>query len=165
MKNIILLILLFPTFLFAQDCKFQTNETDPYTKKVVKITKQEILRSEITSAILVQGVSDDVNIAFNFYIMYPNIFSFSKGDNILFLDENEKVYTFEIQSDGMADASVTRMGTFWSANILTRFKDDFSELDNLIVRNVRVETSDSFIEFEIKQKRGDAIEQVFNCIK
>ncbi|WP_026914211.1 hypothetical protein [Christiangramia portivictoriae] len=165
MNRILLFILLIPSYLIAQDCKYETNEKDPYTKKAVKITKKQNLKSGLSSAILVQGITDGNHIAFNFHIMNSGIFSYSKGDNIMFLDEKENVYTFEIQSEGIADGSNTSMGTYWTANILTRYIGEFSDLQNLVVKHARIETRDSFIEFDIKKKRGDAIQNVLNCIK
>ena len=104
MKNqLIVLLTLFSFSVFAQNCKYEKNEIDKFTKKKVVVTKSEKVFTSLNTSGFYTVKQEDENFFIEFdYLVQTSFSGTSKAetnitikekDQLMFLLENDEVIT------------------------------------------------------------------------
>ena len=159
MKHLYLMTLLITsTFVFSQDCKYQRNEVDEFTKNKIIETKFEWLGEQ--TGYTLKKINNTQILAM--YLESFNVFSIKDGAKIMFLTEKEDPITlifpkYEISKRGKSSEF------YISENIILSNKE-YERLQNETISKVRFYTTDGYIEKNVKEKRASKFRDQLKCI-
>jgi hypothetical protein len=169
MKKIILILLLLPIFGFAQDCKFEKNEIDPFTKGKFVRTKSKPIVSIFSPTQNIRFQFEFNKSAFiNVFVQFSNHkkFNINSGHKFQLLLNDQSVITMIINTDAEADRNPGLM-----LGPMTDFKfkvettlDELTRVRDIGIIKIRLETTEDEKDFDVKnQKNKENIKEMLNC--
>lgn len=170
-SSILLFMLLAGLTINAQNCKYAKNEVDKFTNKTILETKQDALGISgmglgFTSGYSFYKSDDDKYIKFHFTTT-GSLFAIREGDNVMMKLENGEVLSLKFSESVIADSSYNSMlkTTIHSLKTLVKLTDDDIETfkNNKIV-DIRIYTTDGYIDDDVKEKRAVKFQQLLKCI-
>lgn len=169
-KNTFLILVLFSTFIYGQDCKYKRNEVDEFTKDKILETKPELFTISgmglgFSTSYSLLKINDQKFIKFN--VTSPSIFTLQKGSEIMFKVEAENpiILTFpeSIVANGSYNTSLK--STHWGGSIVIPINDiNYQRLLNEKITKLRVYTANGFIDDDISEKRDKKFKALLTCI-
>ena len=169
MKKIMLLLLLITSIGYSQDCKFEKNEFDAFTKsKFIKTQDRNIVDAfaygKNVSMQFVFNKNPYINIEFGFKGIKK--FKVNPENNVSFLLTNDEVITFNIGIEMFPDIDP---GLGMGPNTKYKFalqisKDDLIRIKKIGISKIRLENSEEAQDFDvINQKKIDKLNLVLDC--
>ena len=163
MKKLLLILLCFPMIGFGQKCKYQKNETDKFTKSEIKITKEKILWKNPmggnTLSFYVSSVDKEKFITIRY--SQGSVFTVKSGESLTLLLENDESVSLITDNSVVSDYS----GSSWFAYTTYSIpKNSISLLSQYNVTDIRIQTSDGYIDKEVKGKKQSRINEHLKCI-
>lgn len=172
MKKITLAIILFTSFSsFSQKCKYVKNEVDKFTNKTILETKLDALGVSgmgmgFTSGYSFYKSNNDRFIKFVFTTT-GSVFAISKGEGVMFKLENGDVVTLHFLESVVSDVSYIS-GLNTSAKKITTLVPlsdlEVEKLNKSLITDIRVYTTDGYIDDEVKKKRAVKFQELLKCI-
>lgn len=169
MKKITLLfIILITTCSFGQNCKFEKNEIDEFTKsKVVKVKGSILFKTSLVTGMYFQisKINDQKFITFIFSSNNP--FSVIKGDEIMLKTKDDKVIKMSYNESKVSESSnIPTIGLMFSSKITIILNDELiHQLKNSEIIKARFYTRDSYFEEDVKKKNQSNISNDIKCIE
>ena len=163
MKKLLLILLCLPMIGFGQSCKYQKNEIDKFTKKEIKITKEKILWKNPmggnTLSFYLSSVSDKKSITIRY--SKGSIFTIKNGNSLALLLENGEALNLQTPISVVS----TYSGSNWYAYANYSLSENAISLLNAHnLTDVRIITTNSFIDKTIKGKKQARIIENLKCI-
>lgn len=158
-KNICLILLLTSSLFYSQDCKYQRNEVDQFTKNKVVETKFEWLAEQTGYSLL---KVDSVKFL-KLYVESFKVFSIKDGAKLMFLTDKEEPITIVFPK-----YDISKRGTsseFYISETITLSDEDFKRFQNEKITKVRYYTTEGYIEKNIKEKRANKFRESLKCIE
>ena len=159
MKKIALLLLFIPIIGFSQDCKFEKNEIDPFSKT-------KVVHSKMRAIVDVLGRSVYFQFQFN-KIPYINVeFSFGAyakdavlipENKVLFLLNNDDVINFTVGENIQPKASPFMNNYLYKFNI--KFETSIADVEKIKtigIKSIRLETKEKEYDFNVSNKKDIA---------
>ena len=149
---------------FGQKCKYQKNETDKFTKSEIKITKEKILWKNPmggnTLSFYVSSVDKEKFITIRY--SQGSVFTVKSGASLTLLLENAESVSLSTKSSIVAEF----VGSIWYAYTTYSIQENsISLLSQYNVTDIRLETSDGYIDKPIKRKNQSRITEHLRCIE
>lgn len=169
MKKLLLKLALISCLnLFAQNCKYEINEVDEFTKKTILETKEQTLSRSFNFYTAFSFKKIDDKKFLKLFISSTSIFSIRENHEIIFItDGDNSVILKFIQSKvsrGKYDSN-SRI-TIWSETFYLPIDEEtFQRLSNENILKLRVYTSDGYIDDEVKEKHAKKFKEQIICIK
>ena len=176
MKKLFLLTLvmcLISSIGFSQ--KIITNHIDKFTNnKVIETSFEKIATDNrnVYKGMLLKSISISFNYLNNIDILHIKwnsniILSIDKDSEIIFLDNNGNKYIFKTIDYCIAGIGNGSIGFIGSAlyGLDIRLIGDFSVLENIIVTDLRIYTTDGFCDFKIDKKSPETISNLYKLYK
>ena len=175
-KSLIMLALIVLTSgAFAQ--KIKTNEVDKFTKKKVIETSFEKIVSDNSVLGSTGGrLMKNIWIAFrqvgdNEYLRLKwctnNVIALSENADVIFLDNEGNTYTFKntgFTAAGQGEGTVGMYGSaLYGLNIY--LTGDCSLLENKNITDMRINTTEGYIDFKIDKKSFEVISMTYQVFK
>lgn len=163
MKKIILLLLVVNN-IFAQECKFERNEIDAFSKQKVVETKPKAIVDVFspTQSVLLQFLHDKENyITTTFDIVNYQTFIVRSEDNVLFLLNNDEVITFNTD-ETIGDHN---QGVIVTTRYKMKYKislEEINKIRNIGIKKIRLENSKKTKDFDVSSK--NKIEKLNNTV-
>lgn len=165
MKKLLLLLIALAPIVGSAQCRFSTEEVDKFTGKEVLITRNARLVSKMSNTLLFRATRIDGRHIFVFEVDGREIQSFRKGDKVHLLDNEGESYEFTILQDVLSEGRSTGgYGNLWNADLQMTYNGDLSDLEDLKITDVRIETSDAFLDFSIKKRNAKKISETIKCV-
>ena len=174
MKKLFLIVVLCVLSISANAQKIKVNEVDKFTKKQVIETSFE----KIVSDKSVLGSSGGrlmkniwIKVGDNEYLRLKwctnNVLALSKNADVILLDDKGNTYTFQNTEFTVAGEGEGTVGAFGSAlyglNIYMR--GDCSALEDKVITDMRINTTDGYIDFELNKKAAATISKTYKVFK
>jgi hypothetical protein len=162
-----IIIFFISIFGYSQDCKYDKNEIDSFSKDTILETKLTRLgKMHLLNYVDVFTRSKNKSQAIGFYIHIAPIFSISKGDKFILLDDKGETYSFLINdykiSDSRYDSSL-KMYFHTMQIIFPLFNESKDFFKNKNIIKVRLETSKENFDFDVKEKDLKKVIQFIKC--
>jgi len=175
-KSLIMLALIVLTSgAFAQ--KIKTNEVDKFTKKKVIETSFEKIVSDNSVLGSTGGrLMKNIWIAFrqvgdNEYLRLKwctnNVIALSENADVIFLDNEGNTYTFKNTGFTVAGQGEGTVGMYGSAlyGLNIYLTGDCSLLENKNITDMRINTTEGYIDFKIDKKSFEVISMTYQVFK
>ncbi|KKN74653.1 hypothetical protein LCGC14_0388550 [marine sediment metagenome] len=157
-----LLVLLFPTLLFAQDCKYKRNEVDKFTKTKVIQTKGVKVLYGLTDYTLISGLVLNEYKYLRVSLSTHTLTSFRKNSKFMLMFESDSVITVT----AIANSKASHAGDMWFTHVnylITKEQLDYLSSNKIVT--IRLYSSDGYIEDNIKNKRALSLQKDLKCIQ
>lgn len=177
-KNTILIFLVLTSFMTTHAQKIKKNEVDKFTKESIIETSFEkivsdnnamnkmmgsssgLLHKNIWVAFLKKGDSEYLRLKWS----CNDIVALSDDSDIIFLDSDGNTYTFNNTGFTLSGAGEAATGFVGSAiyglNIYAI--GDLSEMKNKTMTDLRIHTTDGYIDFKINKKGAEKLLKTYN---
>ena len=168
MKYILFLIMISSLSVAAQDCKFKKNEVDEFTKQKVLETKQETLSKSGTfySAITAKKINDQRIL--EVYFSSLSLFSLYEGKTLMLLTDKGDVIELKFPESKVSDRlynSAAKTTTWFQTQYFPLNDDTYRKLLSSKINKVRVNSSDGYIDSEVKDKWWKKDQELLKCIE
>lgn len=170
MKKVIIFFgLLITIFGYGQDCKYDKNEIDQFSKDTILETKFTRLgKMAVQNYVDIFTRSTNKNKQIGFYIHIAPLFSVTTENKIVLLDDKGETYSLKINDYKISDS---RYDTFLKMYFhtmqiifpLTSESIDFFKNKNII--KIRLETSKQNFDFDVKGKDLKKVIDAIKCIE
>lgn len=161
----ILIFLLLPIFCIGQECRYEKNEIDKFTKSKILKTKWTGLWSTLRSGLAFKALRINDTKYLELCYSASSIYSINEGSELMFLMNNDSVVKLIADESKIADPHTSSYGTTWSIAVDYYLPEsDYKVLLNGIVKTIRFYTPDGYIEKEIKMKRSKNLNKILKCI-
>jgi hypothetical protein len=163
MKKLLLMLLLVPVLIYGQDCRYEQNDVDKFTKKTVIITKPEIVWKD---AMMGYSLSFKVKKIDDQYIIWmryssPGSFIIEKYSKLMLLTKNQE--TFELNAFETVIPKSYSNGSYVEVDYLIS-KETYEKLKNSIITDVRLYTSEGYIDKKLKENKQGILPDLLRCI-
>jgi len=170
MKKLLLLIaLLSISFSYGQKCKYDIDKVDLFTKDTILETKTTRF-GKIRTLNYVDAYARSINSNkyIGLYFHVAELFSVSKGDKVILLDDKGETVSLLINDYKVADSrynSSLKM-FFHSTQLIFLLNDEVNSfIKNKNVTHLRLESTKSNFDFEIKEKDLNNVRSIIKCIE
>lgn len=172
---IMLAFILLTSGAFAQ--KIKTNDVDKFTKKQVVETSFEKIVSDNSMLGSTGGrLMKNIWIAFrkvgeNEYLRLKwctnNVIALSENADVIFLDGDGNTYTFKNTGFTVAGQGEGTVGMYGSAlyGLNIYLTGDCSALENKNITDMRINTTDGYIDFKISKNSTETISKTYQVFK
>jgi hypothetical protein len=186
--KILLLLTLASTLSFGQNCKFEKNEIDKFTKKKVVVTKSEKVFATLNTSGFYTVKQDGDNYYIEFDYLVQTSFSgtsnaekniaIKQNDQLMFLLENDEVVTLTsaktVQTQ-MKPNMATQLVN-WELNDVSYpvTKEQLSTLQSAKTKTLRIYRTigfdgqnigqQDFMDVDIKKGNQDDIQRLIQCV-
>lgn len=152
-------ILITSSLLYSQECKYDKNEVDEFTKNKILETKFEWLGNNFGYNF--KKINDSKFLRIE--IHHSKVFSIRDGSKLMFLTEKEEPITilfpkYEISKVSSASNYYVVQYLNLSEELLSRFKNEK-------ISKARIYTTDGYLEIDIKDKRSIKFKELLKCIE
>lgn len=164
MRKLVFVLLFLPVFSIAQNCKYERNDIDKFTKQKVIITESVIMWKNPMGGNSLSFKSKNIDDIYLLEMRYSmsNVFAIEKDSKLYFLttnDENIEVLAIESKvSDSYSTTSFCIVNYAISEEI--RVKLSIEQ-----IKSIRFYTTDGYIEHDIRSKKQTILNNIMNCIK
>ena len=162
----LIVFLLLSSVTFGQ-CDLKTDGVDEYTDKYVKLTKEKLLISKglgFNGGITASVKSIDGSIILLLNISDTNIFTLIRDHEIIFKSKENKLNIQYPETLIANPVSVSGI-TIW--NTVVYLPLDENEIDffkSFEIDGIRYYTDDGYVNNKIKNRRGDVIMNLLECV-
>lgn len=172
MKKIILLFMMLAGLTMnAQKCKYAKNEVDKFTNKTILETK--------TDAFGISGIGMGFSSSYSLYKSDDNkyikfmftttgsVFAISKGEGVMLKLQNGDVVTLDFLESVVSDIShnTAMKSSVKKITTLVPITDqNIEKFNNSLVTDIRVYTTDGYVDDEVKEKRAKIFQELLKCI-
>lgn len=177
MNKVFFIVVLCALSISANAQKIKVNEVDKFTKKQVIETSFEKIVSDKSMLGSTGGrLMKNIWIAFrkvgdSEYLRLKwctnNVLALATNADIIFLDDKGNTYTFQNTEFTVAGEGEGTVGAFGSAlyglNIYMR--GDCSALEDKVITDMRINTTDGYIDFELNKKAAATISKTYKVFK
>lgn len=177
MKKLFLIVVLCVLSISANAQKIKVNEVDKFTKKqVIETSFEKIVSDKSVLGSSGGRLMKNIWIAFrkvgdNEYLRLKwctnNVLALSKNADVILLDDKGNTYTFQNTEFTVAGEGEGTVGAFGSAlyglNIYMR--GDCSALEDKVITDMRINTTDGYIDFELNKKAAATISKTYKVFK
>ena len=168
MKNSILLILVViaSKFTYAQNCKYEKNETDNFTGKSIKMTSKSVVFADPfdpqnKSMFFRFNEVDSINFL-SVSNWYTSIISVKKMDNLMIKFTSGEILKLESLEYKVA----TPYSSKWHIDIdYSLTKENLKKIQENLISEVRIYTNSGYVDYVVKEKNASKIMSSSNCIK
>lgn len=166
MKKYLLLFLFVSLVGFSQDCKFEKNEIDPFSKTKVVNTKKRVIVDLISSSVVFQFLYNiEPFIKIEFTLSTSEETFVNTNNKVMFLLSNDEVLNFNINEEQ------TGKRKEYIGKYLTEFNftfpistDKLNKIKLLGIKKIRFETKDKTYDFDVKNQKDIAkINSIIDC--
>lgn len=178
MKKFLFVVMLCGLYaLSANAQKIKVNEVDKFTKKqVIETSFEKIVSDKSMLGSMGGRLMKNIWIAFrkvgdNEYLRLKwctnNVLALAANADIIFLDDKGNTYTFqntEFTVAGEGEGTVGAMGAaLYGLNIYMR--GDCSALEDKTITDMRINTTEGYIDFELNKKAATTISKTYKVFK
>lgn len=169
MKKIILLLFFIPIIGFSQDCKFEKNEIDPFTKsKSIKMQNRCIVDAfSYGKSVCFQFIyNNNPSIYLDFSFKGIKKFKINPENNVSLLLKNQEIITINIGLEILPDINE---GLGMGPNTEYKFPikvtyEDLNKIRKIGILKIRLENSEEAQDFEVtSQSKVDKINKILDC--
>ena len=189
MKNqLIVLLTLFSFSVFAQNCKYEKNEIDKFTKKKVVVTKSEKVFTSLNTSGFYTVKQEDENFFIEFdYLVQTSFSGTSKAetnitikekDQLMFLLENDEVITLVSSSTVQTQMKPNMASQLvnWELNdvVYPITLEQLKTLQSAKTKTLRIYRTigydaqnfgqQDYMDVDIKKASQDDIQKLINCL-
>lgn len=189
MKNqLIVLLTLFSFSVFAQNCKYEKNEFDKFTKKKVVVTKSEKVFTSLNTSGFYTVKQEDENFFIEFdYLVQTSFSGTSKAetniaikekDQLMFLLENDEVITLVSSSTVQTQMKPNMASQLvnWELNDVTYpiTLDQLKTLQSAKTKTLRIYRTigydaqnigqQEYMDVDLKKGDQDDIQMLIQCV-
>ncbi|MGG5506759.1 MULTISPECIES: hypothetical protein [unclassified Myroides] len=173
MKNIFLIIVILSSFIAnAQKCKYQRNEVDNFTKKTIIETKREIFTTSgmgLGFGTAYSLFKSDDNKFIRFYFSTTDKpFAIKEGDNIMIKFSDDDVMSLKFSKSDISNSSYIsqiKTSTYSLDALISITESDIRIFESKIITDIRVYTTDGYIDGEVNAKRAKKFQSILKCIE
>lgn len=170
MKKILLIFLILSISINLFSQKIKRSEIDKFTKQYVIETSFEKLSFDGFNA------SKNISVSFihqeNIDVLRVkwitnHVYSISKDNKILFMDNNNNIYNFFNISYVISERGAGSTGLSWSASQGLDFyiTGDFDELKEKEITRIRIYTTDGYMDFKISEKYSNKFQSLYKIFE
>ena len=150
---------------FKQDCKYERNEIDKFTKQTILETKYTALWMNIMYSMAFKAGKINNSKYLEMSYSTSSIYSINKGSELMFLMDNDSIIKLTAIESKVADYSTSKYGTIWYASVAyTLLESDYKMLLNGAIKSIRFYTPKGYIEKQIKKNRSKYLYTILKCI-
>ncbi|MCS7029597.1 MAG: hypothetical protein NZ519_12615 [Bacteroidia bacterium] len=164
MKLVTVFAVVFASFTFAQNCRYEKNEIDKFSKTPTRITRQQTLNTRGPQPYLyVKGKNVDGFIGIGLLIQerFPTRYSIKKGDELKIALVSGEIITLKcIKED---NGRRYYGGTEYYANYII-MPDELQKIINSKVDAIRIYHSEGYTSINIVPSRQLVIPNVLRCV-
>jgi hypothetical protein len=189
MKNQLIVLLTFFSFsVFAQNCKYEKNEIDKFTKKKVVVTKSEKVFTSLNTSGFYTVKQEDENFFIEFdYLVQTSFSGTSKAetniaikekDQLMFLLENDEVITLVSSSTVQTQMKPNMASQLvnWELNDVTYpiTLDQLKTLQSAKTKTLRIYRTigydaqnigqQEYMDVDLKKGDQDDIQMLIQCV-
>lgn len=163
MKRFLFLLLLLPVLVSAQNCKYERNEVDKFTKKQVLITQTEIAWKNPMggNSLTFKFKKIDWDVLLWMRYSMPSTFAIEKDSKLFLLTaegSNIELQAMESKvSSNNSQTSFIEMDYVVTPEILALIRSS-------LITDIRFYTTDGFIEHTLKENKRGVIASIASCI-
>lgn len=166
MKKIILLLLFVPFIGFAQDCKFEKNEIDPFSKTKVVNTKRRVIVDQLGQSVVFQflyNVEPSIKIIFSLGGSKEIIVT--TNNKTMFLLNNDDVLSFDVNEEQLGIIKPGLSFPFTELNFTFPISiDNLNKIKNIGIKKIRMEAKDKTYDFDVFSKKDVAkVNGIIDC--
>lgn len=177
MKKILLITLLSFSVNLAFSQKIKTNEIDKFTgAKIIETSFEKIVSDKNMLGSSGGRLMKNIWIAFRqvndlTYLRLKwctnDVLALSKDADIIFLDSNGDTYTFQNTDFTIAGAGEGTVGAWGSAlyGLNIYMTGDCSALNDKTITDMRIHTTDGYIDFKLDKKSSETISKTYKVFK
>ena len=161
----IILMMCFNFMAIGQDCKYERNEKDKFTGKVVRETKMapvyaNKLDPQSKSMFFIFLQVDSINYL-SVSKWYSDIISVSKGDKLMMIFQDGESVSLECLKYSIADSYSGK----WNINIDYYIpKEILKSLQTKNITDIRIYTTTGYFEESVLIKQSEKIKVLANCV-
>ncbi len=167
MKKILTLLLILGGSLmsFAQDCKYEVEELDKFTKEETKVTKHEVLWNHLVTgdnlSIKAKSVNGEKSLLFR--NSERDAFNIKVDSKAIFLFSDDETLTLDAEKD--AESIYQKADKRWVCNFSYKLSEEQAALlSKKTVTDIRIYTAEGHLEKAIKDERQGNIKSIMRCI-
>jgi len=171
MKKLGLILLLIGSWasIYGQDCKFNVDKVDDFTNHRILETKSKLLGKRglglYYNTYVVAKKIDSLR-AIIIGLNDGDIFTLREDSGVIFKFTNGETLNLTFRKTVIAEHTTINNITFWHATQFIPLTDsDFEKLTNNAVEKVRIQTTKSNEDFDVKEKDAKNLISILNCIK
>lgn len=166
MKKIILLLCFVPFIGFAQDCKFDKNEIDPFSKTKVVNTKRRVIVDQLGQSVVFQflyNVEPSIKIIFSLGGSKEIIVT--TNNKTMFLLNNDDVLSFDVNEEQLGIIKPGLSFPFTELNFTFPISiDNLNKIKNIGIKKIRMEAKDKTYDFDVFSKKDVAkVNGIIDC--
>lgn len=166
MKKIIFLLLFVPFIGFAQECKFEKNEIDPFSKTKVVNTKRRVIVDVLGRTVVFQFLYNvEPSIKINFSLGGSKEIIVNTNNKVMLLFNNDEVLSFDNDEEqiGEIKPNLSYMATELNFTFPISI-DNLNKIKTIGVKKIRMETKDKTYDFDVFSKKDVAkINGIIDC--
>lgn len=167
MKHLLFLvvIVLLGFSVNAQECKYEIDEVDKFTKEVTKVTKRGVLWAHLVTG---NNMSAQLKLADGkksliLRYMDPDAFKVAKGDKLIFLCSDDS--TIILEADADVEARHVEKEKRWVANVnYDLSEENAAALSKSTITDLRMMHSEGHFEKAVKEERQKNLQMLSKCI-
>jgi len=177
MKRIVFVLAILFVAMGANAQKIKTNEVDKFTKKrIIETSFEKIVSDNLLGSTAGGRLTKDIWIAFrqvgdNTYLRLKwctnNVIALAKDADIILLDSEGNTHTFKNTEFTIAGKGAGTVGFIGSAvyGLDIYMTGDCSELKGKVITDMRINTTDGYIDFEINKKASEKISKTLKVFE
>lgn len=158
MKKIILLLLFIPLIGFCQECKFEKNEIDPFSKTKVINTKRRVIVDVLGRTVVFQFLYNvEPSIKIEFSLGGAKEVIVTTNNKIMLLFNNDDVLSFDVNEEQIGKLTPNLSYTSTELNFTNAISiSDLKKIKDIGIKKIRLETKDKTYDFEVFNKKDVA---------
>ncbi|MCS7076751.1 MAG: hypothetical protein NZ455_08585 [Bacteroidia bacterium] len=163
-KLILIFILLFAGFIYAQNCRYEKNEMDKFSKTPTRITRQQTLNTRGPEPYLyVKGKNVDGSIGIGLLIQerFPTRYTIHKGDELKIALISGEVITVRCIKEDNGRRYYGR-AEYYANYIIT--PDEVRKIISSKVDAIRIYHSEGYTSINISPNKQMVIPNVLRCV-
>jgi hypothetical protein len=166
MKKIILLLMFIPVIGICQDCKFEKNEIDPFSKTKVINTRSRVIVNVLGRTVVLQFLYNvEPSIKIEFSLGGAKEVIVTTNNKIMFLFNNADVLSFDVNEEQIGKITPNISYTSTELNFTNKISiNDLNKIKTIGIKTIRLETKDKTYDFEvISKKDAEKINVIIDC--
>ncbi len=149
----------------AQECKYEVDELDKFTKEVTRITKHGVLWAHLVTGnnMSAKLKLQDGEKSLILKYMHPDAFKVNKGDKLILLCDDDS--TIILEASGDVEAKHLEKEKRHVANVTYELPaEQAAALSKSTITDLRMSHSDGHFEKEIKEERQRNLQKLSKCL-
>lgn len=167
MRKITIVLLMAMAVGYSQNCKYEKNEVDEFTKNKILVVKgSEIFKTSMFTGLYFQISKINETKFITFSLTSGSVFVLEKGENkIMLKTKDEQIINIGFDETLVSEIVTGSIGIMCYCHQRVLLNDNLLyKLKNVEIIKVRIYTKDGYIEKEVKNKHSKNISQDLKCI-